>query len=83
MPRIVNEIVDIGIYESGFGDYDGDLVLSLDDFTSWGDCFTGPDGESYPTGCEVFDGDCDGDVDLADFASFQSLFTLPQTEGDD
>ena len=44
----------------------------LDDFTGFTACLTGPGGGS--TGCEAYESDCDGDVDLADFASFQRTF---------
>ena len=31
----------------------------------------------YPFGCEAFDFDGDGDVDLLDFAAFQRVLTAP------
>ena len=40
-------------------------------------CFSGP-GVPYATGCAVFDTDSDEDVDLADFAAFQSAFGYVQ-----
>jgi hypothetical protein len=56
------------------GDYDGDGQVDLYDFAHWDDCMTGPDMGSYPAGCEVFDFNIDGDVDLADFAVFTRVF---------
>ncbi|MFH1107819.1 MAG: hypothetical protein V1790_01285 [Planctomycetota bacterium] len=48
------------------------------DLAGWVTCLTGPQGGPYPNGCEAFDFDGDGDVDLADFAVLQ--VTLTQCE---
>ena len=36
---------------------------------------TGANNGPYLEGCEAFDFDFDGDVDLSDFAAFQSVLT--------
>ncbi len=59
------------------GDYDGDANVDLDDYGQWDPCMTGSDAGPYTPGCESFDLDTDGDVDLLDFAGFQVLFGCP------
>ncbi|MCK4658265.1 MAG: hypothetical protein KAV82_01980 [Phycisphaerae bacterium] len=51
--------------------------MDLDDYPAFHACITGPEGGPYPPGCEVFDSDSDGDVDLIDFAVFQDAFGMP------
>ena len=51
-----------------------EVLLDDDLFAGWADCMTGPDNGPYPAGCEVFDSDCDDDIDLADFAGVQEKF---------
>jgi hypothetical protein len=62
-------------------DFDGDGVISLTDFTFFGDCMAGPGTPPSPSAPEcvdtclsVFDFGVDTDVDLNDFARFQSVF---------
>jgi hypothetical protein len=52
------------------GDYNGDGVVTLDDFGAFPDCLSGPAG-GIGTGCGSFDFNTDHDVDLTDFAAFQ------------
>lgn len=65
-----------------FGDHDGDGDVDLDDYGVFEDCLNGPDSWPNPTfpttpqDClDWFNADTDWDVDLADFAQFQSSFT--------
>ncbi len=58
------------------GDLDCDYDVDIDDFNALGDCLAGPD-IVFPAGCNGADWDGAGDVDLADFAEFQAVFTGP------
>ena len=73
-PRVLCGRVDMGALEFGLGDYDCSQSVDLGDFASWTDCLTGPGLGPYAAGCEAFDHEFDGDVDLADFAAFQQVF---------
>jgi hypothetical protein len=54
------------------GDVDLDDDIDLTDFQYWTMCMTGPtDDEALFTGCQVFDFNHDGRVDLTDFGGFQ------------
>jgi predicted outer membrane repeat protein len=75
--RVLCDIVDMGAFEFGIGDYECDGDLDLEDFAAWEACMTGPGEGTYPTGCEAFDFEYDGDVDLLDFAGVQAAFTGP------
>jgi predicted outer membrane repeat protein len=76
-------IVDQGAYEfhtAISGDLDGDCDIDLADFDFLSECLAGPDITTPPPGCDPehftradLEGD-DGDVDLADFATFQQSF---------
>ena len=64
------------------GDADGDGDVDLDDYALFSDCLNGPDSWPDPTppttpqDClDAFNFDADFDVDLADFAGFQAVFT--------
>ena len=72
--RLLCGQVDMGAYESGIGDYDCSGAVDLLDFAGWSRCATGPSLSIYSPGCEVFDFEKDGDVDLSDFAAFQNVF---------
>ncbi|MBN2447348.1 MAG: right-handed parallel beta-helix repeat-containing protein [Phycisphaerae bacterium] len=72
--RVLCGRVDIGAHEFGIGDFDCDRVIDVDDFLHWGDCATGPSRGPADSGCEVFDYESDGDVDIEDFAAFQAQF---------
>jgi len=86
--RVLCGLVDMGAYEFGIGDYDCDQIVNLNDFAGWPSCMTGPQGtaladppvggpvapgDPYDVGCEAFDFDGDGDVDLVDFGGFQKV----------
>jgi hypothetical protein len=65
----------------GGGDFDGDGDVDLDDLDRLLECLTGPGGTPVepppicPGTClEAFDSDADTDVDLCDFAAFQTVF---------
>lgn len=57
------------------GNNDGDGDVDLDDYTELPDCVTGPGRPPVAQGCEIFDFEADGDIDLFDFAGFQAGFT--------
>lgn len=57
------------------GDCDGNGLVTLADFSNYSACLTGP-GQLFPAGCGCHDLDADGDVDLLDFAAFQSSLSL-------
>ena len=59
------------------GDLDGNGVIDLADWDDFVLCLTGPDGGSAGPQCTCFDAEGDGDGDLADFATFQAVFTGP------
>ncbi len=73
-------IVDMGAYEFGPDDcrhgggldHDGDVDLV--NYAAFERCVTGPDAQPSP-GCECFDLDATGRVDLADVALLQASFT--------
>jgi hypothetical protein len=78
--RVLCGLVDMGAYEFGIGNYDCDQTINLMDYAVWVGCVTGPAGRGsadppYPAGCEAFDFDADGDVDLRDFAGFELVMT--------
>ena len=55
-------------------DFNGDGLVTLGDFAILNECLAGPEGGLAPA-CLCVDLDADGDVDLADFAEFQSVVT--------
>ncbi|MCH9002060.1 MAG: hypothetical protein IIC02_05750, partial [Planctomycetes bacterium] len=59
------------------GDFDGDLLVTQSDFSHWPDCETGPVGGPFAIGCEIFDFEQNGFVDLRDYARFLIAFTMP------
>jgi hypothetical protein len=56
------------------GDCDGDGDVDQNDFVQMEPCLMGPGG-GLPGGCECFDLDGSGGVDLLDFGRFQEVFT--------
>ena len=75
--RVLCGRVDMGAYEFGIGDYDCNQSVNLADLTAWADCMTDPtasqstiENRQSTIGCEAFDFDGDGDVDLRDLAQF-------------
>ncbi|MCH7813043.1 MAG: VWA domain-containing protein [Planctomycetes bacterium] len=68
----------------GFGDYDADGDVDLDDADDFYECMFGPDVPPTPslpqTAAEciqAFDSDGDGDIDLDDLDAFQAAFDGP------
>jgi len=61
---------------NGAGDADGDSDVDLVDAAALLGCLSGPDGPAAP-GCDEFDFQADGDVDLWDFSAFQTAYTGP------
>ena len=72
--RVLCAGVDMGAYEFGIGDRNCNQTVNLNDFSVWSSCMTGPHSGPYEPGCEGFDFDGDGDVDLLDFGGFQRIF---------
>lgn len=68
--RVLCGRVDMGAYESGFGDADCDGVVDASDFAIWVAC---AEGEIDAAACDAMDSDADGDFDLKDFAAIQYL----------
>jgi len=55
-------------------DCNDDGTVDLFDHASFSGCLTGP-GAEFPGGCECFDVDRTGVIDLRDFATAQSAYT--------
>jgi len=75
--RVLCMRIDMGAYEFGIGDFDCDQIVTLTDFADWADCMTEPGAQSISLGCDAFDFEFDGDIDLIDWAGFQNAFTGP------
>ncbi len=74
-PRVLCSRVDMGAYEyAGFGQINGDETVDVFDFDAFSVCQSGPGEPPSSEVCDVFDTDCDGDVDFSDFGTFQLLF---------
>lgn len=58
------------------GDLDSDRDVDLDDYYRFRHCISGPD-TVLALDCGYADFECDGDVDLADVASFQAAYYGP------
>lgn len=69
-PRILCGQVGMGAYEFGIGDYDCDQAVNLKDVAAMQTCFTGSIGVPFADGCEAFDYDANGLIDLTDLAGF-------------
>ena len=54
-------------------DCDGNGIVDLADYSALAACLSGPAGGTQ-VGCECFDADADGDVDLHDFGVLQAGF---------
>lgn len=76
-PRVLCEGVDIGAHDFGVGDYDCDLTVNLTDFAGWQDCVSGPIPSSYAPGCEAFDFDANGAIELLDFSELIGTLAAP------
>lgn len=66
-------IVDMGAYEYGLADCNGNDLVSLFEHNRLVSCMTAPEGQ-LGAGCNCVDLDADGDVDLGDFQLFQRVF---------
>lgn len=75
--RILCGVVDMGAYEYGIGDFDCGRTVDLFDFAYWDACMTGPSGGPYIDGCEAFDLQYGGYVDLCDYSRFLSVLEVP------
>ncbi len=67
---------DLGIVLSHIreGDYNRDGYVTLDDYTDFYGCLTGPVSGALDSGCAQGDFDRDDDIDLLDFGAFQRVF---------
>jgi hypothetical protein len=83
-----DEGTDIGRVDMGYhypvtglplvvGDFDGNQRDDLRDFAEWQSCMSGPVAATVSPCCRIFDFEHDGDVDLADYAAFESAFSIP------
>jgi hypothetical protein len=66
----------------GYGDFDRDGDVDLDDYAALADCMEGPNVPPDPPSplmggscLGAFDDDRDGDIDLSDFSAFTLVFT--------
>ena len=51
-------------------------MLTIQDWGEFPGCMLGPNGEVLPTGCDVFDFDGNGHIDLIDARRFQILLAV-------
>lgn len=72
-PVFMVERVVFGLQSGDVADADCDGAVNLGDYVGLSGCMTGP-AVGLVLGCEAFDADLDGDVDLDDAAAFQRLF---------
>ncbi len=70
---VTSAVANLTVIITRFGDGDIDDDVDLVDADLLAGCTTGPDVERSP-GCEPFDFDGDGDVDMLDVAEFQKSF---------
>ncbi len=82
LPRVQACVTDMGAYENQeihyFGDANDDCTVDLNDYLDFKFCLErfGYERHSILDACvTVFDSDNDNDIDLADFAKFQIVFT--------
>jgi parallel beta-helix repeat protein len=71
------KVVDMGAYEYQPNDTDDDGDVDLRNLADLQTCFTGEGPDRIVLGCENFDADCDGDLDLHDFAAFRVSILHP------
>lgn len=70
----IDDIEIWGVVPSVPGDCNGDGEVDLDDYMDMAACLSGP-MDAVSSGCECFDLEGDGHVDLLDFSQFQMLMT--------
>lgn len=69
---ITSDIAQVYMAAPLAGDFDGDGQADIDDFAILAACLAGPD-QGVSSGCECVDIVADGQIDLVDFAAFQTL----------
>lgn len=72
---VCGQAADLGVYEFRSGDANGDGTVDLADFAAFEACLLGPAGGLAEPGCACVDFDTSDDVDLMDFAEFQTAFS--------
>lgn len=72
-PVLMNERVVAGLTAGDFADSDCNGLINLDDLRLLSECVSGP-YRTLNLGCEAFDNDLDGDIDLGDVSEFQRVF---------
>ena len=72
-PVLMGEMSVQNLVPGLFADADCSGIVGLADTSTLAECLTGP-ARRLILGCEVFDADLDGDVDLQDMTSLQSAF---------
>lgn len=72
-PVLMQREFVVNLQPGGWGDADCSGGVDLEDHAALQGCLTGP-GVSLRLGCESLDADLDGDIDLDDFAEFETLF---------
>lgn len=65
-PSDIETFINLGV-DGIISDNPASVLIGLDNYGIFADCFTGPDN-LVQEGCKIFDFDCDGDLDLFDFA---------------
>ncbi len=73
-PRVLCGRIDIGPFEMGIGDYDCNGNCEMQDLAGLASCLAGPTS-SVENGCQSFDFNADGDVDLLDFTALQVILS--------
>jgi hypothetical protein len=58
-----------------FGDFDGDGIVGIDDYTDFVDCYTGPGPQGLDPYCQAGDFDEDDDIDCADWIGFENAWS--------
>ncbi len=69
LPVIVDLILPI------FGDFDGDGIVGIDDYTAFVGCYTGPGPAGLDTFCQPGDFDEDDDIDCSDWIGFEGAWS--------
>jgi hypothetical protein len=71
---VVSDVADVHVAAPAAGDFDGNGVANLADFAELAACLAGP-GAGVPEGCACVNVVPDADIDLVDFAVFQTVCT--------
>ena len=70
-PPVQMALANVQVMPFAIGDYDGNSIVNLADYSSFPACLTAPNVTYSDPNCIEFDFDDDGDVDARDFAEFQ------------